>query len=147
MKKTISIITLGVAIATIGCSTSNADNSTETVTPTTEIQQEKIINKDVDVVEFKKLISSNEGQILDVRTPEEWNQGIIEGATKMNYYDNDFKKQLAKLDENKPVYVYCKSGGRSGNAAKQMQRMGFKTVYNLLGGITAWNTAGKETVK
>ena len=64
-----------------------------------------------------------------------------------NFYDADFKAQLEKLDKNKPVYVYCKVGGRSGQAAAQMQAMGFTAVYNLTGGMNAWNGAGKEVVK
>lgn len=99
-------------------------------------------------VNVEKFITHKEGaQLLDVRTPEEWNEGIIEGATMMNFYDADFKQQLEKLDKEKPVAVYCKSGGRSGQAMNMMQEMGFKEVYNLNGGIGAWNNAGEPTVK
>jgi len=82
-----------------------------------------------------------------VRTPDEWASGTIKGATKMNFFDKDFNAQLEKLDKTKPVYVYCKSGGRSGKATKQMKKMGFTAVYNLVGGIGAWDAAGKEKVK
>ena len=91
-----------------------------------------------------KLASS---QILDVRTPEEWAEGIIEGATMMNFYDDDFEAQLEKLDKEKSVAVYCRSGGRSGNAMDMMAKNGFKVVYNLEGGTTAWEAASKPTVK
>lgn len=99
-------------------------------------------------VNVEQFIKHKEGaQLLDVRTPAEWNEGIIEGATMMNFYDSDFKQQLEKLDKEKPVAVYCKSGGRSGQAMGMMQEMGFKEVYNLNGGIGAWNNAGEPTVK
>ncbi len=65
----------------------------------------------------------------------------------MNFFEKDFNAQLEKLDKTKPVYVYCKAGGRSGKATKQMKKMGFTTVYNLIGGIGAWDAAGKEKVK
>ena len=85
--------------------------------------------------------------MLDVRTPEEWAEGVIEDAIKMNFFDEDFNAQLTQLDKNKPVYVYCKSGGRSGKTATQMEAMGFTAVYNLVGGIGAWDAAGNKKVK
>lgn len=106
-----------------------------------------VVNLDVNAATFKKLIETKPGQVLDVRTPEEWAEGIISGAIKMNYYDKDFSKQLDKLDKTKPVYVYCKVGGRSGSAAKELEKKGFKLVYNLDGGIKAWDKAGYPTVK
>lgn len=103
------------------------------------------IAKNVNVEEF---VGHMEGaQLLDVRTPGEWNEGVIEDATLMNFYEEDFKDRVAKLDKDKPVAVYCKSGGRSGQAMTMMRDMGFKEVYNLNGGIDAWNKAGKPTVK
>ncbi|MFC2176449.1 rhodanese-like domain-containing protein [Bacteroidota bacterium] len=101
------------------------------------------IAENVNVDDFASRLEGS--QILDVRTPEEWSQGIIEGAVMMNFYDNDFDDQLAKLDKEKPVAVYCKSGGRSGNAMSKMNTMGFKEVYNLNGGMGAWKGAGKPT--
>lgn len=103
------------------------------------------IAENVNVEEFSNHLSS--AQILDVRTPAEWNEGIIEGAIMANIYEDDFDQQLEKLDKDKPVAVYCKSGGRSGQAMAKMHDMGFKEVYNLNGGIGAWNNAGQPTVK
>ncbi len=103
------------------------------------------IAENVNVEEFAKHIEG--AQLLDVRTPGEWNEGIIEGAIMANFYEADFEKALQKLDKDKPVAVYCKSGGRSGQAMEQMNKLGFKEVYNLKGGIGAWNSADKPTVK
>ena len=64
-----------------------------------------------------------------------------------NIYEEDFEKQLEKLDKEKPVAVYCKVGGRSGQAMGKMNKLGFKEVYNLDGGMDAWKSAGKPTVK
>lgn len=100
------------------------------------------LSRDVDVSTFSQLIHQKEDvQILDVRTPEEWAAGIIPGAKKMNLHDPDFTTQLQALDKERPVLVYCRSGARSANAMKQMINMGFKEVYNLEGGILAWQTA------
>ena len=90
---------------------------------------------------------ATEGTILDVRTPEEWAEGTIPKAEKMNYHDDDFASQVESLDKTKPVYIYCKRGGRSSSAAEILKEKGFKKVYNLDGGITAWNDEGFEIVK
>ena len=100
----------------------------------------KNANKDVSVEEFKSLIEKLDGIILDVRTPEEVAQGKIAQSININYFDN-FKAAAEKLDKTKPVYVYCASGGRSGRAAYDLNKMGFTTVYNLLGGFGAWRAA------
>ena len=147
MKKLFFIIPLGLSLTTIACSSDNNQLTEETITEVSSAPQTEKIIKDVNVQVFSELIAAGEGEVLDVRTPEEWAEGSIKGATKMNFFDSDFNAQLEKLDKSKPIYVYCKAGGRSGKAAKQMNKMGFTTVYNLVGGITAWNSAEKETVK
>jgi len=81
-----------------------------------------------------------EAVILDVRTPAEWNEGIIPGATNIDIYQGDaFMDALEQLDKDKTYYVYCRSGARSGNACNIMIQMGFKNAYNLTGGIMGWN--------
>ena len=143
MRKLLFIIPLGLSLSAMSCS----NNPEQETAPQKNEQGQTIISKDVDVAEFSKLVNSGEGQILDVRTPKEWADGTIKNATKMNFFGNDFKEQLVKLDKSKPVYVYCKSGGRSGKAKKEMKKMGFTAVYNLNGGIGAWSGAGNEIVK
>jgi rhodanese-related sulfurtransferase len=81
-------------------------------------------------------------QILDVRTPEEFASEHIDKATNSNWLGNDFVANAEKLDKSKPVFVYCKSGGRSAKAAVKLAELGFKTIYELQGGITKWNAAG-----
>jgi rhodanese-related sulfurtransferase len=147
MKKLLFIIPLGLSLTAMSCSNNDEKTILEETVVETTIQQAKTINEDVDVNKFAELVAKEDGQILDVRTPEEWETGVIKGAIKINFFDETFKRQLGKVDKTKPVYVYCKAGGRSTKAAKQMEKMGFTTVYNLLGGMGAWTTAGKETVK
>ena len=147
MKKLFFIIPLSLSLAAMACSNpEDATSATETIQEQSTPQSETV-KEDVDVEKFAELVAKGDGQILDVRTPEEWAEGTVKEAIKMNFYDANFQEQLKKLDKTKPVYVYCKSGGRSGKAADQMQKMGFTSVYNLLGGMGAWNSAGKEVVK
>ena len=79
-------------------------------------------------------------QVIDVRTPEEFQSGHIATARNINIYDVDFKAELEKLDKEKPVFVYCKVGGRSAKAAKILQELGFTDVYDLQGGMMAWES-------
>lgn len=133
MKKVISGMTvLFVAVMMVSCSNG-------------QTKKEDTIAQNVNVEEFTKHIEG--AQIVDVRTPDEWNQGIIDGAVMNNIYDADFEAKLGKLDKEKPVAVYCKVGGRSGQAMAKMQELGFKEVYNLKGGMDAWKGANKPTVK
>jgi len=113
--------------------TESADQSIsdlEEVTP--------IISEDVTAEEFKTLIEKKEGVILDVRTKDEVAGGKIGDAINLDYYSDTFKNDIDKLDKNRPVYVYCRSGSRSGGAKKIMTSMGFKAVYNLKGGYSNW---------
>lgn len=77
--------------------------------------------------------------ILDVRTPEEVEEGYIPGAIHINLYlGQGFLEEVEKLDKTKNYYVYCKSGSRSGQACTLMKRMGIANVYNLEGGFVKW---------
>ena len=141
MKKIIVVLSSVLLVSMYSCSgNSNTEATTEQV-----VQQEEII-VDVTVSQFKDLIAT-EGTVLDVRTPEEWAEGTIPNAEKMNYNDDDFASQVEKLDKTKPVFVYCKRGGRSAGAAEILKEKGFTKVYNLDGGITAWIDEGQEVVK
>ncbi|MCZ8196626.1 MAG: rhodanese-like domain-containing protein [Flavobacterium sp.] len=77
--------------------------------------------------------------ILDVRTEEEWNEGFIPNAVFNDIYKGQgFIYRLEELDKTKNYYVYCKAGGRSGQACSIMNQMGFENTYNLEGGFMNW---------
>lgn len=93
---------------------------------------------DMDVVRFAKYLSNDTVQLVDVRTPEEFEEGHIAGARNINVFDSDFVDEAEKaLDKSRPVAVYCRSGKRSADAARELTENGFK-VTNLEGGILAW---------
>lgn len=86
-----------------------------------------------------KIETDENAVILDVRTDEEWNDGIIPNALHNDIYKGQgFIYRLEELDKTKNYYVYCKAGGRSAQACSIMQQMGFENVYNLVGGIMNW---------
>lgn len=93
---------------------------------------------DMDVAEFSQFLTNDSVQLVDVRTPEEYSEGHIPGAKNINVFDKDFAdKAKESLDISKPVAVYCRSGKRSAEAARELSEKGFK-VTNLKGGIIAW---------
>lgn len=79
--------------------------------------------------------------LVDVRTADEYSKGHLANSVNIDWNGNDFDVEIAKLDKAKPVYVYCLSGGRSGQAAAKMRADGFKEVYELQGGIMKWRGA------
>lgn len=98
-------------------------------------------------LEFKGSLAASKGLLLDVRTPEECNEGILAGATLLDYSAPGFMDGIKKLDRDRPVYVYCASGGRSRQTMTRMKGLGFKEVHDLEGGIGAWEAAGQPIVK
>ena len=94
----------------------------------------------------KQLLATKAEQLIDVRTPQEFAKYHIQSAKNIDLRRTDFKNEIEKLDKTKPVLVYCLSGARSATAAGIIAAAGFKTVYNLGGGINAWSRAGKPIV-
>lgn len=87
----------------------------------------------------EKLNNSTDAIILDVRTEEEIAEGFIKGAIFNDIYRGQaFIDELEKLDKSKQYFVYCKAGGRSYNACKIMNELGFEKTYNLVGGFMNW---------
>ena len=85
-------------------------------------------------------------QLVDVRTPQEYDEGYIEGAVLMDIKVAGFDTQILQLNPEQPVFVYCRSGKRSLEAAKILEKHKFKVVYNLGGGINAWRAKGKKVI-
>lgn len=89
--------------------------------------------------DFVKLEQTKNTVVIDVRTPGETAAGVIEGVDLfIDFNAPNFAAEVAKLDKSKTYVLYCRSGGRSAAASQVFVDKGFKTVYNLAGGITAW---------
>jgi len=87
--------------------------------------------------EFQEMMAQDV-QLIDVRTPEEYVGGFIGTAININYNAPDFKRQISKLDRDKPVLIYCAAGGRSAKASKVFDSLGFNTIYDIKGGYRSW---------
>lgn len=95
--------------------------------------------------DFKNKIQDlDQVELVDIRAPEELNDGYIEGARNIDFYQSNFYEEMQKLDKEKPLALYCRSGRRSGIAAEKLAGLGFKTIYDLDGGILDWKKRDYE---
>ncbi len=97
------------------------------------------------VFELKEKLERREVMVLDVREPSEWKQGIIEGAETIFFADLPEKADL--LPKDRPIAVTCTVGNRTSVATSILKQKGFKDIYNVLGGMSAWTSLGYPTVK
>ena len=93
---------------------------------------------DVKNHQMVKLLEDNPGVLLDIRTPEEVSKGFLKNASFINFYDENFLQKASWVKKNQPIYVYCHAGGRSSKAAEMLIELGFREVYNLVGGYSKW---------
>jgi len=88
-----------------------------------------------------KIAQTPDGTVIDVRTPQEFSESHLANARNIDWNGGHFEHMLMGLDKTKPVFVYCQKGGRSASAASKMRSLGFKAVFELDGGIDAWQSA------
>ena len=97
------------------------------------------------------MIQKNKGNanfvIVDVRTPEEFRDGHIEGAVNVDFRSGNFLNEIDRFDKNKIYFVYCRTGNRSYDAVALMGPLGFHSVVRLEGDITGWKSASLPVVK
>ena len=109
------------------------------------------ILEDIGIQEAFELIQSNKGNtsfiIIDIRAPEEFNEGHIENAINIGFYSETFREDLDKLNKDNAYFIYCRSGNRSGRAMPVMKELGFKEVYHLSVGIKEWIAEGLPVVQ
>jgi thioredoxin len=100
-------------------------------------------NEKLNAGDFQKELNNTSNKILlDVRTPEEFAEGHLSGALNIDYNSDDFQKQISALDKEKTVFVYCLSGSRSEKAADILAKNKFNSIYQMDGGILAWQKNG-----
>lgn len=102
---------------------------------------QKEIIKQVDALEFNRLVKQNNGVLLDVRTASEFNNGHIANSGNINFYSLSFRKKLSLLPRGQSIYLYCNTGYRSEKAAEILLKNGYSNVYNLEHGIMEWDLA------
>lgn len=135
------LLSLALGLLAVGCG--DDDSSAESGSPqaTEQADAQLVTVSPDDAVEVFE-DPPQDMVVLDVRTPEEFAEGHLEGAVMVDFYAPDFADQLAQLDANVPYLLYCRSGNRSGETISLMAQMGFTDVTEIDGGIAAWQQAG-----
>ena len=90
-------------------------------------------------------LNGGEAVIIDVRDKVEWDEGHIPGATHMSRGTIEFDVEERVPDPDTMIICHCGGGGRSALAAESLQKMGYKNVRSMAGGLRAWKTAGLPT--
>lgn len=140
MKMTILFTLILSIFAVSACQTA----STET-TPNVQGNAAQSEIKQISVEQAKNVAGAKDTQFIDVRTSEEYAGGHAPKAA--NFPLDALEKDLAKLDKDQSVYVICQTGRRSQKGAEILQKAGFKNIYNINGGTSAWESAGYPVEK
>ena len=121
----LSFLMLTVVVLTVSCKNDQSENI-EVVTPE----------------EMQEISELEDVQLIDLRTPQEFDTGHIASSQNIDYFSDTFEEDIQKLDKSKPVVVYCKSGKKSAECADKMKDNGFVKIYDLDGGIAKWKYKG-----
>lgn len=144
---TLKIITLALLTAFLAVACTQGVPGPQTVTT----EGKTITINILEPKEAQALIQKNKGNpdfvILDVRTPDEFAGGHIEGAVNIDYNSEGFVADLDKLDKNKLYLVYCRTARRSSDTVSVMVRLGFTNILRFIGDITRWKSEGLPVVK
>lgn len=127
MKKAVILLALTTFLFFTACKENSIAQEIEVLTPT-EFHDAMMKNKDI--------------QLIDARTPAEFEEGHLQDALNIDVLETDFKTKAEKLNVEKPIYVYCRSGKRSAKAALILKESGFKEIYDMQGGYLQWESEG-----
>ncbi len=97
--------------------------------------------------EMQSILELEDVQLVDVRTPKEYEEERIANSQNIDYNSPTFDEDIAKLDKAKPVILYCKGGTRSAKCAKKLKDAGFQKIYDLEGGISKWKHSDKLKIE
>ena len=138
-KSVVMACMVGLALSQIACSQAGTD---QTSAQSSQESLPQFQVNHVDAMGAQTLLkSSPDTVILDIRTPEETNEGHIDGAVFADFHAEDFTQQLSKLDRETPYIVHCRSGGRSTKALTTLKALGFSNITHMDGGIQGWTKA------
>jgi len=137
MKSTViaKVIILGLTLALVQAQAADEPNKNKS-----EVNH-------VNAKQAEKLVAEKQVVVLDVRTPAEFKEGHIAGATNIDFRAPDFEKRIGELDKSKTYLVHCASGGRSTQSLPVLKKQDVKSVYHLDGGFNAWKKEGLPVEK
>ena len=110
----------------------------------------KIDNVEVKLVtaeEMQSILELEDVQLVDVRTPKEYEEIRIANSQNIDFSSPTFDEDISRLDKEKPVILYCRGGNRSAKCAKKLKSAGFEKIYDLEGGISKWKHSDKIEIE
>ncbi|WP_338793031.1 rhodanese-like domain-containing protein [Bernardetia sp. MNP-M8] len=148
MQKSILLL-FSLFIFFTSCNETKKTEETSTNTKVVEENTEYTIHQKIEKLEVQefsnKMTELRVYNIVDVRTPKEFDQASIPRAKNIDINASNFEEELDKLERIKPLLIYCKSGGRSTKAVEKAKEMGFERIIELDGGMESWKEAKMET--
>jgi phage shock protein E len=145
MKPNKTVITLLFTLCVV--TALDAADAKDEKKPSSADKKEAKAFKNVEVAEFEKLRADKKNVVLDVRTQKEFASGHIPGAINIDVNGADFTEKVAGLEKGKTYLVHCGAGVRSAKACDKMSQLAFPKLYNLEGGLKAWESAGNKPEK
>lgn len=144
----IVLLLLVVNFNFVGCKEA-IDKQRNDVNQTTNTKETPaLFLKNIDEKNFKSLIVSQAGFLIDVRTPGEYNEGHIPGAVNIDWKNQEeFIAKIKDYAKDKPLLLYCRSGSRSGRASEYLKEQGYEKIYNLRSGFMGWLGMGYDLEK
>jgi len=142
-------IFVAIALTTLltGCAPGGESQNSNVTSPAPSSEVQTKIRK-VTAVEASALLNQDAKiQVLDIRTPEEFETGHVEGAMLVNFKSSGFRTELAKLDRTTTYIVHCRSGGRSGKSMSAFKALGFENILHMNGGIIDWTNSQLPVVQ
>ncbi|MFN4234324.1 MAG: rhodanese-like domain-containing protein [Bacteroidia bacterium] len=104
--------------------------------------------KQLYIQEFEEKIKTTQNAVLiDLRTPKEFKSGHIKGAKNLDFFAKGFYDQLLKYPKDTPLFIYCESGGRSGQVFERLKSEGYQTVYEMHEGMSGWRDSKRPVEK
>lgn len=149
MNKSLIIILVAGALA--ACS--QADTNAAATKPDEQVQQsvQEVAEMQVTHVDANKALETMRARpdlvVIDVRTPDEFAVGHIDGAINIDFKNANFATEIAKLDVSQDYLIHCRSGGRSTRSLTQFREAGFSHIIHMDGGMLGWNKAELPIVK
>jgi len=127
-----------ILFACISACNSKPSNNANADTSSRQVEAQK---PEISSQEALDLVQNQGFTFIDVRTPKEIADGKMEGALEINYKADDFQEKISQLDRDGKYVLYCRSGGRSGQAWTLMNELGFKNVKDATDGFSSINDA------
>lgn len=141
IRPAIAFSLLAIAVLAAGCGNKPSDGGNDQTSGATQIDH-------VDAQGAAALLNGpSKPVVLDVRTPEEFAEGHIEGAKMIDFRASDFESKVAELDRDQSYLVHCRSGGRSTESLEIFKKLGFKHIVHLDDGFGGWEAAGQPVAK